>query len=214
MALMRSRQKGLDEIQRIRAAMEGGNPVITEVQQGLIKRNAALLGEDGDAIIQDIQTVAEKDGRLPADIFKLIESCCQDLNKRVASLEVTNELVRKKETGRLAQVEAMSEQVTRYNGARANRDNAALAKIKPTLYGLIDKYVADVDKDEEDGLASDVAQTWKDQAYQIVNEALIFFGNFIEDDPAPKSGDSLAPLRKAIETATHLAETVGDPGSW
>ncbi len=194
--------------------MEGGNPVITEVQQGLIKRNAALLGEDGDAIIQDIQTVAEKDGRLPADIFKLIESCCQDLNKRVASLEVTNELVRKKETGRLAQVEAMSEQVTRYNGARANRDNAALAKIKPTLYGLIDKYVADVDKDEEDGLASDVAQTWKDQAYQIVNEALIFFGNFIEDDPAPKSGDSLAPLRKAIETATHLAETVGDPGSW
>jgi hypothetical protein len=61
-----------------------------------------------------------------------------------------------------------------------------------------------------------VAQTWKDQAYQIVNEALIFFGNFIEDDPAHKSGDSLAPLRKAIETATHLAETVvkeiQDPG--
>jgi hypothetical protein len=102
----------------------------------------------------------------------------------------------------------MREQVTRYNGARANGDNAALAKIKPTLYGLIDKYIADVDKDEEDRLVSDVAQTWKDQAYQIVNEALIFFGNFIEDDPAPKSGDSLAPLRKAIETATHLAETV------
>jgi hypothetical protein len=49
-----------------------------------------------------------------------------------------------------------------------------------------------------------------------VNEALIFFGNFIEDDPAPSSGDSLAPLRKAIETATHLAETmvkeIQDPG--
>jgi hypothetical protein len=77
--------------------------------------------------------------------------------------------------------------------------------------------MADVDKDEEDGLASDVAQTWKDQAYQIVNEALIFFGNFIiEDDPAPKSGESLAPLRKAIETATHLVEAVAkeiqDPG--
>jgi hypothetical protein len=54
MALLRSGQKGLDEIQRIRAAMEGGNLVITEAQQELIKRNAVLLGEDGNAIIQDI----------------------------------------------------------------------------------------------------------------------------------------------------------------
>jgi hypothetical protein len=68
---MRSGQKGLDEIQRIRVAMESGNPVITEAQKELIKRNAALLGEDGDAIIQDIQTEAELDGRLPADIFKI-----------------------------------------------------------------------------------------------------------------------------------------------
>jgi hypothetical protein len=216
MALMRSGQKGLDKIQRIRAAMEGDNPVITEAQQGLIKRNAVLLGEDRNAIIQDIQTEAEQDGRLPADIFKLIESCCQDLNKRVASLEISNELIRERETERLAQVEAMREQVTRHNGARASRDNAALARIKPTLYDLLDKYIADVDKDEEDGLAPDVVKTWKDQGYLVVNEALAFFGNFNEDDPAPKPGDSLAPLRKAIETATHLAKTVAkeiqDPG--
>jgi N6-adenosine-specific RNA methylase IME4 len=122
MALMRSGQKGLDEIQRIRAAMEGGNPVITEVQQGLIKRNAALLGEDGDAIIQDIQSEAEKDGRLPADIFKLIESCCQDLNKRVASLEILNELVRERkpgwETGAGGGHEGAGVQVQRRSGQR------------------------------------------------------------------------------------------------
>ncbi len=93
--------------------MEGGNPVITEARQELITRNAALLGEDGNAIIQDIQAEAELDGRLPAEIFKLIESCCQDLNKRVASLEISNELMRERETERLAQVEAMREQVTR-----------------------------------------------------------------------------------------------------
>jgi hypothetical protein len=107
----------------------------------------------------------------------------------------------------------MREQVTRYNGARASRDNAALARIK---YDLVDKYIADVDKDEKDGLAPEVVKTWKDQAYLIVDEAQTFFGNFIEDDPAPKPGDSLAPLRKAIETATHLAEAVAkkiqDPG--
>jgi hypothetical protein len=69
MALMRSGQKGLDEIQRIRVAMEGSNPVLTEAQKELIKKNAALLGEDGDAIIQDIQSEADLEGRLPADIF-------------------------------------------------------------------------------------------------------------------------------------------------
>jgi hypothetical protein len=59
----------------------------------------------------------------------------------------------------------MREQVTRYSSAWASGDNAALAKINPTLQELVDKYMADVNKDEEDGLAPDVVQTWKDQAY-------------------------------------------------
>jgi hypothetical protein len=102
MALMRSGQKGLDEIQRIRADMEGGNPVITGAQQELIKKHAALLGEDGDAIIQDIQAEAEKAGNLLADIFKLIESCCRDLGKRAAILELSTEMIREREPKRLA----------------------------------------------------------------------------------------------------------------
>jgi hypothetical protein len=211
MALMRSGQKGLDEIQRIRVAMEGGNPVITGAQQELIEKNAALLGEDGNAIIQDIQTEAEKAGKLPADVFKLIESCCRDLSKRVAILELSNEMMREREPERLVQVEAMREQVTRYNGVRASGDNAALARIKPTLQELVDKYMADVNKDEEDGLAPDVVQTSKDQAYQIVNEALHFFDGFIEDSSAPsapKPADSLAPLRLAIGIATYTTEAV------
>ncbi len=194
--------------------MEGGNPVITGAQQELIEKNAALLGEDGNAIIQDIQAEAEKAGKLPADIFKLIESCCRDLNKRVAILELSNELVREREPERLVQVEAMREQVTRYSGARASGDNAALAKIKPALKVLVDKYMVDVDKDEEDGLAPDVVQTWKDQAYQTVNEALLFFDRFIEDGSAPpapsapKPADSLAPLKMAIGIATYTTEAV------
>ncbi len=145
---------------------------------------------------------------MPADIFKLIESCCQDLNKRVASLEISNELIRESETERLAQVEAMREQVTRFSGARASGDNAALMRIKPGLYDMVEKYMKDVNKDEEDGLAPDVVKTWKDQVYLVVNEALAFLEQFSGEDPAPKPEDSLAPLRKAIATATHLAETV------
>jgi hypothetical protein len=166
MALMRSGQKGLDEIQRIRAAMEGGNPVITGAQQELIEKYAALLGEDGDAIIQDIQGEAEIAGKLPADVFKLIESCLRDLGKRAAIQELSNDMIREREPERLAQMEAIREQVTRFNGARAGGDKAALTRIKPTLRGLVDKYMADVKKDEEDGLAPDTARMWKDQVYR------------------------------------------------
>jgi hypothetical protein len=47
MALVQSDQKGLDEIQRIRAAMTDGRPVLTEAQRELIQRHTALLGEMG-----------------------------------------------------------------------------------------------------------------------------------------------------------------------
>jgi hypothetical protein len=208
MALMRSGQKGLDEIQRIRAAMEGGKPVIAEAQQELIRRNAALLGEDGNDIIQDIQAEAEVDGGLLADIFKLIERCCQDLNKRVASLEISNDLIRERETERLAQVEAMREQVTRVGGALASGDNAGLMRTKPVLYGMVEKYMKDVDKDEKDGLAPDVVKIWKDQVYEVVKEALEFLDRLGGENPGSKLEDSLSPLKKAVETATRLAEAV------
>jgi hypothetical protein len=217
MALMRSGQKGLDEIQRIRAAMEGGNPVITGAQQELIKKYAALLGEDGDAIIQDIQGEAEKTGKLPADIFKLIESCLRDQGKRAAILELSNKMIREREPERLAQVEAIREQVIRFNGAWAGGDKAALTSIKPTLRGLVDKYMADVNKDEEDGLAPNTAWMWKDQVYQIVNEALLFLDGFNEDgstppaptdSSAPKPADCPAHLRLAIGIVTYTTEAV------
>jgi hypothetical protein len=81
----------------------------------------------------------------------------------------------------------------------------------------MDKYMADVNKDEEDGLAPDMAKMWKDQVYQIVNEALLFFDGFTEDgsappapaaSSAPKPADCLAPLRLAIGIVTYTTEAV------
>jgi hypothetical protein len=66
----------------------------------------------------------------------------------------------------------------------------------------------DVDTDEKDGLAPDVVETWKDQAFAIVKDALEFLDHFGEGGPASKSEDSLGPLRKAIGVVTHLAEAV------
>jgi hypothetical protein len=52
--VVRSAQKNMDKVQKIRAAMEGNKPVITVAQQELIIKYADVLGEDGKAMIEVI----------------------------------------------------------------------------------------------------------------------------------------------------------------
>ncbi len=84
----------MDEIQRIRSAMEGGSSVVTGAQQELIEKYAALLGEDGKAIIQDIEDEAGKTCKLPADVFRLIDSCLHALGQRAGRQELSNEVIK------------------------------------------------------------------------------------------------------------------------
>ncbi len=100
MALVRSDQKGMEEVQRIRVALADGRHVLTEAQKDLIRQQTALLGGDGDAIMRVIQEDAVSAGCLPADIAKVIEKCCQDLSQRVARLEKLNEVERERESRR------------------------------------------------------------------------------------------------------------------
>ncbi len=202
----------MDEIQRVRAAMEGSNPVVTGAQQELIEKHAALLGEDGKAIIQDIQEEAEKDGKLPADVFRLIDSCLHDLSRRAAIQELSNEVVKERELERLVQVEAIREHAARFTGARAIGNNAALASAKQALLGLVEKFMADMNRDKEDRLDPDTARTWKDWVHEIIDEAKLFQDGFSGDGAAPlapaeptapKPVDCLAPLRLAIRIDLH-----------
>jgi hypothetical protein len=87
----------------------------------------------------------------------------------------------------------------------------------PALLGLVDKYMADVNKDEEDGLDPDTARTWKNQVYQIVNEAVLFLDGFNRDGSAPPAPteptaptpvDGLAHLRLVIGITTYTVEAV------
>jgi hypothetical protein len=212
MALMRSGPKNLDEIQRIRAAMEGGSPVITGAQRELIKKHAALLGEDGKAIIQDIEEEAGKAGKLPADVFRLIDSCLHALGQRAMRQELSNEVIKEREPERLVQVEAIREHATRLIGARASGNNAALESVKQALLGLVEKFMADMDRDKEDGLDPDTARAWKDQVHDIVDEAKLVQDGRDGDGAAPPApaepADCLAPLRLAIRLATHTMEAV------
>jgi hypothetical protein len=122
MSLVRSGQKNLDDIQRIRVALEGNSPVITGDQRELINRYAGMLGEDGIAMIEAIEEEAKMPDKLPANVFKLIESCLNSLGQRAKKQGLSNEVIRQKEPERLLEVEAIREHTTMLHGARLNGD--------------------------------------------------------------------------------------------
>jgi hypothetical protein len=211
MALIRSGQKNLDEIQRIRAAMERGNSVVMRTQQELIEKYAALLGQDGKAIIQDIEEDAGKTSKLPADVFRLIDSCLYSLGQRAKRQELSNEVIKEREPERLVQVEAIREHATRLTGARASGDDNALESVRQAMLRLVGKFMEAVDRDKEDGLDPDTARAWKDQVHEIADKAKL------DQLPDGSGGggaglsapaDRLAPLKSAIKLATHTMEAV------
>ncbi len=133
MTIVRSEQKNTEEVQRIREALAEGRPVLSEAQADLIRRQAALLGEDGEDMMQAIQEDAVKTGHLATDIAKVIEKCCQDLGQRVATQKKSNEIEREKEPARLLQMERMREQVSKCAVAKDKGNMADLMRVKNTL---------------------------------------------------------------------------------
>jgi hypothetical protein len=154
-----------------------------------------------------IQEDAVSAGRLPADISRIIEKCCQDLNRRVESLERSNKVQREREPQRLLQVEAMNGQVAKYVTAKGKGNNANLMEVKQTLPNLLTEYLKDLEMDEKDGLSSDVVETWKQAALDITKDAMEYLNHF-GVDPASRPDDALGPLKKAIGKVVTLAEAM------
>jgi hypothetical protein len=72
----------MEEVQRIREAIQKKESVLSESQVELIKHHMAILGGDGWAAMRESQQKATKPGCLPADIARLIEVYCKDLKRR------------------------------------------------------------------------------------------------------------------------------------
>jgi hypothetical protein len=207
MAIVRSDQKGMEEVQRIREALAGGCSVFTETQEDLIRQQSNLLGEDGDGVMRAIQEDAVSAGRLPADVARVIEKCCQDLGRRMARLEKSNEVEREREPQRLMQIEALREQVSKCANAKEKGNNADLMRVKQALPALLTKYLKDLETDKNDGLSSDVVETWKQAALDLTKDVLEYVSH-IGVDPASRPDDALGPLRKAIGKIASLTEAV------
>ncbi len=194
--------------------MEGNSPVVTGAQRQLIEKYTALLGKDGKAIVQDIEGEAEKSGKLPADVFRLIDSCLHSLGQRAKRQELSNEVIKQREPERLMQVEAIREHATRITVARASGDNTALENTRQAMLGLVGKFMEAVDRDMADGLDPDTSPAWREQVYKIAGKAK-------PDQPsdggagdgagllAPaEAPDRLGLLKSAIRLATHTMEAV------
>ncbi len=146
-------------------------------------------------------------GRLPADVAKVIEKCCQDLGRRVARLEKSNEVEREREPERLMQIEAMREQVSKCATAKEKGNNADLMRVKQALLPRLSKYLKDLETDEKDGLSSDVLETGKQAALDLTGDVLKYVGQ-LGVNPASGPDDALGPLRKAIRKVASLTEAI------
>jgi hypothetical protein len=212
--VVRSAQKGRDDIQRIRDAMESRKPVITDYQQEVIVKQANIIGEDGEAMIQDIENEALKTNQMAADIFKLIESCMASLNQKVRVQMQSDEVTRQKEPERLRQIEAIREQATMLLDSRLNGDKPSEESVVKTMRNLVNEYMAAVDQDKADGLDPDTARLWKEQVQGIVAHANldqpVADAGLSGPDPIPKLEvtDCLAPLKCAIDQARYTAFAV------
>ncbi len=157
--------------------------------------------------MEAIQEDAVTAGRLLADVAKVIEKCCQDLDRRVARLEKSNEVEREREPERLMQIESMREQVSKCAMVRDKGNMADLMRVKEALPALLSKYLKDLETDEKDGLSSDVVETWKQAALDLTGDALKYVGK-LGENPASGPDDALGPLRKAIGKIASLTEAV------
>jgi hypothetical protein len=212
--VVRSTQKNLDEIQRVRAAMEGSRPVITRPQQELIIKYADILGEDGKAMIEVIKEEAKKPDKLPADIFKLIESCLSSLGQKAKRQGLSDKVIKQREPERLLQVEAIREHATMLHANRLNGDRLGEESVKKAMGKLVDEYMAAVNQDKDDGLDLDTARMWKEQVYEIavkarLDQPVASFGGS-KSGPVAHSGatDHLASLRSIIEQATYIMQAM------
>jgi hypothetical protein len=207
MTIVRSEQKNTEEVQRVREAMAEGRSVLSEAQADLIRRQAALLGEDGEDIMQAIQEDAVKTGRLAADVARVIEKCCQDLNQRVATQKKSNEVEKEKEPARLLQMECMREQVSKCAVAKDKGNMADLMRVKNTLPSLLLKYMEDLEADEKEGLAPDIVGTWRQAALDLTEDIMKYVGR-LGEGPALAANGALETLKRAIKKTAALSEAV------
>jgi hypothetical protein len=109
--LIRSNQKRLEDVWRIREANANGTSILTDQEVGQIKEQAALLGEYGGAMVGRILDQAKELAGQPADVLKMVDGHLKELSKRVALRELSAELEKERAPKRTARLKVMEAEV-------------------------------------------------------------------------------------------------------
>jgi hypothetical protein len=197
----------MEEVQRIPEAIQKGESVLTDSQVELIKHHTAILGEDGWVAVWEIQQKATKPGCLPADIARVIDDYCKDLSRRAGLRELSNDLEKGKERERLAQLEAMEAEVSKFKVAKAQGNMANLMRVKEALSAQLKKYLEDIEADEEGGVSSDVPRKWKKAALDLTKDTMEYLSG-VGRVVGAEGEDALGPLRRALGKVASLGEAV------
>jgi hypothetical protein len=157
--------------------------------------------------VREIQQKATEPGCLPADIARVIDGYCKDLSRRAGLRKLSNNLEKDKEPERLAQLEAMEAEVSKFKVARAQGNMANLMRVKEALSAQLKKYLEDIEADEEGGVSSDVTGKWKKAALDLTKDAMEYLSG-IGRVVGTEGEDALGPLRRALREVASLGEAV------
>ncbi len=197
----------MEVVHRIREAIARGASVLTNREAEYIKQQTALLGEDGEAAMSRILERAKELTCQPADILKMVEDYCKDLNNRVAMRELSVDFEKGQEAERTAQLEAMEAEVSKLQLARAREDMAGIMKGRKTLLTQLEEYLKEIETDEDKGVTSDPSGRWRGAALDLTRDILQEVSGYGRDVASEKE-DALGPLRRAMEKVASLNKAI------
>ncbi len=95
-----SDQKRLDEIKHLGEAIATSKPILTDQKKNEITNYAAVLGEDGVFVAEELLARVKESSNQPADIMRMIKGYISELGKRAALRELSLDLGKEMAPGR------------------------------------------------------------------------------------------------------------------
>jgi hypothetical protein len=105
--ILRSTQKRVEEVKRIREAIEKGDSILMDQEVRQVTQQPVLLGKDEDAMVGEILNLTKEIGNQLADVLRVVEDYLRKLGRRAALRELFLVLEKKMALERSTQLKAM-----------------------------------------------------------------------------------------------------------
>jgi hypothetical protein len=196
----------VEEVKRIRDAIQKGDSILTDQEVRQITQQATLLGEDGDAMIREILNQVKEVINQPADVLRVVEDYLRKLGRRAALQELSLELEKKMAPERTVQLKAVEAKAEKLQAASSKGNMAGIARGHGALRDQLNTYFKALKADEEREMVSSYSTgTWYRAIIALTKEIMDKVGPYVRTVADEKEG-ALGPLRSIMETVADLNE--------